>query len=130
MILIYPVITMGPLTHGGSKLNLLGPSPAAADIRRFSNELQVTDQTPPAFLAHAKDDTTVSPENSRLFANALKAHHIPVSYLELPSGGHGLNGYHGASWDEWQAKSLQWLEAQGWLSPKPRRQPPAMPLGK
>jgi dipeptidyl aminopeptidase/acylaminoacyl peptidase len=38
----------------------------------YSNEKQVTAQTPPAFLTHALDDTVVVPENSRLFYNALK----------------------------------------------------------
>ena len=101
---------MGPLTHGGSKRNLLGPSPTDEKAELFSNEKQVTDQTPPAFLAHAKDDTLVSPENSRLFAAAMKNHNVPVEYLELPSGGHGLNGYKGPSWDAWQTQSLQWLD--------------------
>lgn len=120
MVLIYPVITMGPLTHGGSKLNLLGPSPTEASVNQFCNEKQVTDQTPPAFLAHAKDDNVVPPEHSRLFAKALKAHHIPVEYLELPSGGHGLNGYKGPSWDAWQTQFLKWLGAQASLSPNAR----------
>jgi len=53
-ILIYPVVTMGEGTHGGSKRNLLGESPTAAEIQRFSNETQVTKDTPPAYLAHAR----------------------------------------------------------------------------
>ncbi len=118
-VLIYPVISMGELGHGGSRSNLLGPNPTPESVAYFSSEKQVTDQTPPTFLAHAKDDQTVSPENSRLFADALKAHHVPVEYLELPSGGHGLNGYKGPSWDAWQSRSLQWLDAQGCLKPTP-----------
>ncbi len=118
MVLIYPVITMGPLAHGGSKRNLLGPSPTEADVDLFSNEKQVSDQTPPAYLAAAKDDTLVDPENSRLFSQALKARRIPVEYLELGSGGHGLNGYSGPSWEAWQTGSLQWLGGQGLLAPK------------
>ncbi len=118
MVLVYPVITMGPLAHAGSKRNLLGPSPADADIERFSNEKHVTARTPPCFLTHAKDDTVVPSEHSRLFAEALKAHRIPVQYLELPSGGHGLNGSKGPSWDAWQTRSLQWLAAQGLLTQK------------
>jgi acetyl esterase/lipase len=115
MVLIYPVITMGLLTHAGTKANLLGPSPTEASVDLYSNEKQVSKQTPPAFLAHAKDDTVVPPEHSRLFAEALKAKQIPVEYLELPSGGHGLSGYKGSSWDAWQTRSLQWLADQGWL---------------
>ena len=57
VILVYPVITMGEKTHGGSKTNLLGRDPKPELVELFSNEKQVTDKTPPMFLAHAKDDT-------------------------------------------------------------------------
>jgi acetyl esterase/lipase len=108
-ILIYPVITMGAKTHGGSKTNLLGRNPKPELVDLFSNEKQVTDKTPPMFLAHAKDDTAVTPDNSRMMYNALKAHKVAARYLELPSGGHGLNGYRGPMWEAWQSASLTWL---------------------
>jgi acetyl esterase/lipase len=111
-ILIYPVVTMGAKTHGGSKANLLGRNPKPELVELFSNEKQVTDKTPPMFLAHAKDDTLVAPDNSRMLYEALKAHQLAAEYLELPSGGHGLNGYKGPMWEAWQSKSLQWLAAQ------------------
>jgi len=112
-ILIYPVITMtGATAHGGSKENLLGRDPKPELVDLFSNERQVTDKTPPMFLAHAKDDTTVAPDNSRMLYEALKAHKVVAEYLELPSGGHGLNGYHGPMWDAWQTRSLEWLASQ------------------
>lgn len=108
-MLIYPVITMGPQTHGGSRRNLLGKEPSPQLIKRFSGEQQVTAQTPPTFLAHAIDDRPVPPVNSELFYKALKAKKVPTKYLELPNGGHGLNGYKGPSWDAWQKQSLEWL---------------------
>jgi len=112
-ILIYPVITMtGAKTHGGSKENLLGRDPKPELVDLFSNEKQVTDKTPPMFLAHAKDDTMVAPDNSRMLYEALKAHKVVAEYMELPSGGHGLNGYHGPMWDAWQTGSLEWLASQ------------------
>lgn len=109
VVLVYPVVSMGPKGHGGSRNNLLGPKPAPETIDLFSNEKQVTDRTPPMFLAHAKDDKPVPPENSQMLYDALKARNIPARYLELPSGGHGLNGYKGPMWDAWQAQSLAWL---------------------
>jgi acetyl esterase/lipase len=112
VILIYPVITMGEKTHGGSRTNLLGRDPKPEMVDLFSNEKQVTDKTPPMFLAHAKDDTLVSPDNSRMMYETLKAHNVATEYLELPSGGHGLNGYKGPMWDAWQTRSLRWLAAQ------------------
>lgn len=108
-ILIYPVITMGEQTHQGSKQNLLGKDPTPQLIKLYSNEQQVTEKTPPTFLAHAKDDGAVVPANSRMFYDALRAHKVPGQYLELASGGHGLNGYKGPMWDAWQTKSLAWL---------------------
>lgn len=123
MILVYPVVTMGDATHGGSKTSLLGPDPAPELVRLFSNELQVTEKTPPAFLAHAADDKPVPPANSRQFAEALKSHGVPVKYLELPSGGHGLNHYQGPMWDAWQTQSIQWLATQGFTTPAPASKP-------
>jgi acetyl esterase/lipase len=109
LILVYPVITMGAKGHGGSRNNLLGNNPEAKLVDRYSNEKQVTGQTPPTFLAHAKDDRPVPPENSRMFYEALRANQVKARYLELPSGGHGLNGYRGPMWDAWQAAALEWL---------------------
>lgn len=111
-ILVYPVITLGPGTHSGTRGNLLGPDPSAELVRQFSCEQQVTDRTPPAFLAHAVDDTAVPISNSRLYRDALQARAIPVQLLELPNGGHGLNGYKGPSWDAWQQAVLVWLQAR------------------
>jgi len=113
MVLVYPVVTMREKTHGGSKSNLLGPDPKPELVGLFSNEEQVTDQTPPAFLAHAKDDRAVPPENSRALRDALVAHGVAVEYLELPEGGHGLFGCQGPLWEAWKAQSLEWLAAQG-----------------
>ena len=115
MILVYPVIVMGDRTHAGSKSNLLGREPKPELVELFSNERQVTKQTPPAFMAHAKDDKPVPPENSQMFYEALKSHGVAAEYLELPQGGHGLNGYKGPMWDAWQTKSLEWLAAQGFI---------------
>jgi dipeptidyl aminopeptidase/acylaminoacyl peptidase len=105
--------------HGGSMRNLLGPSPSPELIDYFSSEKQVTPQTPPCFLAHALDDRPVPPKNSALFFEALRSHGIHKAvFLELPSGGHGLNGYKGPMWDRWQAQSLEWLAELGMI-PRP-----------
>jgi acetyl esterase/lipase len=108
-ILVYPVISMGEKGHRGSRNNLLGSNPTPELIEQFSNEKQVTAETPPTFLAHAVDDKVVPVENSRMFFETLQAHKVPAKLLELPSGGHGLNGYKGPSWDAWQTQSLEWL---------------------
>ena len=114
-VLVYPVITMGAKTHQGSKTSLLGPAPTPELVELFSNEKQVTAQTPPTFLAHAQDDRAVPPDNSQMFYDALRAHKVAGEYLALPTGGHGLNGYKGPAWDAWQTKSLAWLAGQKFI---------------
>ncbi len=125
MVLVYPVITLDGKTHGGTKRNLLGAKAKPELIQSFSNEKQVTEKTPPAFLAHAKDDTVVSPDNSRIFRDALQSHKVRAECLELASGGHGLNRYQGPMWDAWQKRSLEWLAELGFI---PREQ--AAPAAK
>ena len=107
-LLIYPVISMGPLADAGSRQNLLwlNPSPEIADW--FSNEKHVTDRTPPTFLVHARDDIVVPSANSQMFFAALQSHGVPTEYHELPAGGHGL-GYGGPLWEQWQSLAIQWM---------------------
>jgi acetyl esterase/lipase len=109
MILVYPVISFGELGHAGSRRRLLGENATDALITKFSNETQITRDTPPTFLAHALDDKAVSSDNSKMFFDALKRVKVPTRYLELASGGHGLNRYQGPMWDAWQLASLDWL---------------------
>lgn len=113
MMLVYPVVTMGEQAHALSKQKLLGAKPTPELVRLYSNEEQATPRTPPAFIVHAKDDSGVVPDNSRDFVKALQSCGVPVEYLELPSGGHGLNGCKGPLWEQWKAESLKWLAIRG-----------------
>jgi dipeptidyl aminopeptidase/acylaminoacyl peptidase len=96
--------------HRGSKNNLMGETTAAGLSDYFSTQRHVKADTPPSFLAHALDDKVVPIENSRMFYEAQKKAGLPARLIELPNGGHGLNGYKGPSWDKWQADSLLWLK--------------------
>ncbi|MCM4171580.1 alpha/beta hydrolase [Arenibacter sp. TNZ] len=112
MTLAYPVITMGePNTHGGSRKKLLGENPSQKMVDHFSNELQVTADTPPTFLLHATDDPGVPVENSLLFYAALRKNKVPTEMHIYPTGGHGfalgLQDPHLATWTD------QWV---GWLN--------------
>lgn len=110
-ILVYPVATLREdLTHGGTCGNLLGPSPSPADRAAWSPDLLAGPRSAPCFLAHAVDDRLVPVEHSRLLHAALRRAGVASELLELPDGGHGLNGYAGPSWDAWQAASLAWLD--------------------
>ena len=79
MVLCYPVISMSKnIMHAGSRNNLIGNTPADDLAKLYSNELQVTKQTPPTFLVHANDDRAVPVENSLLFYQALKDNGVTI----------------------------------------------------
>ena len=109
MVLVYPVISMGPKSHGGSRNNFLGPAPSAEMVALFSSEQQVTKETPPTFLTHGVTDNVVTVDNSRMFLAALQAKQVPAELLEFPQGNHGYNGYRGKEWDGWQKRCVEWL---------------------
>lgn len=88
-ILFYPVITMETATHGGSKFNLLGDNPSAADVYTFSNEKQVNVNTPPAILLLSDEDGAVPPVNSIGYYKALKNNNVPATMYIFPEGEHG-----------------------------------------
>jgi acetyl esterase/lipase len=109
MVLVYPVISLGEQGHGGTRQNLLGPSPSEDLVKLFSNEKQVAKDTAPTFLTHANTDSVVPVENSRMFYAALKARQVPAELLEFPQGNHGYSGYKGPEWDAWQKRCVEWL---------------------
>ncbi len=112
MILIYPVISMGEKGHAGSRANLLGPNPTAADIELLSNEKQVTADTPPTFLAHSKKDSMVNVEQSQMFYGALMKNKVKTTFHELPTGDHGLGCGNGPEWAAWQKACTEWLKTE------------------
>ena len=110
-ILIYPVISMDSITHQGSKDNLLGTNAPAELAERYSNEKQVTDQTPRAFIALSDDDNGVPPANSIGYYSALKKHNVPAELHVYPSGGHGWGIRESFRYkDELRAALGRWLE--------------------
>ena len=89
-ILLYPVITMDKsYTHAGSHDNLLGKNASAELEAEFSNEKQVTGETPRAFIAYSDDDKTVPPANGVNYYLSLHKHHVPAVLHIYASGGHG-----------------------------------------
>lgn len=89
-ILFYPVVSLDPaITHSGTRHNLLGKKPDPALNWLYSNETQVTPQTPPAFIMHSADDEAVHPDNSIRYYQALRQANVPVELNIYPVGGHG-----------------------------------------
>lgn len=89
-VLCYPVIDLFTYRHDGSRTNLLERRPKKSDCEFYSLQMQVTDDTPPAFIWHAADDVGVPTENSLLYALALAEHNISYEMHIYPFGGHGL----------------------------------------
>ncbi|MDP4239321.1 MAG: alpha/beta hydrolase [Bacteroidota bacterium] len=118
MILAYPVVTMKKgLTHGGSRENLLGKNPAENQVERYSNELQVTKKTPPTFIVHAIDDTTVPIANSEQLLKALQDNKIPAELHKFDVGGHGFGmRKRGIPVDNWPELLKTWLKARGLIN--------------
>lgn len=116
LVLVYPVISMdSKVTHLDSRKALLGDKPSKDKIRFFSNELQVTTNTPPTLLLHAVDDKLVDVKNSILFLEALKQAGVPVQAHLFEKGEHG---FFLMPRDRWQSTIIDWLTVNGWLNLK------------
>jgi len=114
-ILIYPVITMdSSFTHAGSRRNLIGAKPSAEAIKRFSNELQVNEKTPPAFMVHSADDKAVPIKNSIAYYEQLVRYGIPSELHIFQKGGHGYGLAGGKdTQSSWPELCIKWLKASG-----------------
>lgn len=116
MILVYPVISFADsIAHIGSRDNLLGKNPSPEKIREYSNELQVTKKTPPTFLVHAENDSTVKVQNMLLFATALQKNKVPFDFYLYDKGGHGFGLNNPTSEIKWMDLVQEWMNKNGWL---------------
>ena len=108
-ILVYPVISMQDnLTHADSRTQLLGKNPSKADIDLFSNELQVNEKTPPAYITHAADDKVVDVDNSIEYFEKLRHNNVSVEMHIYPKGGHGFVFRQPG----WMEPLLKWISNQ------------------
>lgn len=89
LILSYPVITDGAMTHAETLQNV---SAAQTEPPHYwALETHVTAETPPTFLWHTMDDDCVPVENSFLFLTALRRNNIPCECHFYMHGQHGLS---------------------------------------
>ena len=121
LILAYPVISMeAGVTHGGSRINLIGPKPDDKLVELLSNDKQVTKSTPPTFIFHTTADTAVLPENATRFYLACKAAGVPVELHMYEKGKHGVGLGRDPKWTggetsvaSWPDRLTEWLKARG-----------------
>ncbi len=140
-VLIYPVIAIDQTpSHKGTRLNLIGNDETwtstegkTADqwladqklheelIEKYTLSNKVTPDTPPVFLAHCTDDTTVPVINSIIFYNSLVSNGVSAEMHIYPRGGHGW-GFSttdfvkkdnlGYARSEFETSLGRWLESQ------------------
>lgn len=111
-VVVYPVISMqDSITHRDSRNNLLGKMPLKETIDQYSNELQVTANTPPTYITHAADDNVVDVDNSIRYFEALRHKKVPVEMHIYPSGGHGFI-FRQPGWID---PLLLWMKKNKWI---------------
>ena len=109
-ILLYPVVTMMQVTRGNTRAALLGKNPTMEQIQKFSAELQVTPDTPQAFIALTSDDPSVAPYHGVNYYLALQKNKVPATLHVYPTGGHGW-GFQ----DHFKYKQQWTQELEKWL---------------
>ncbi len=126
-VLLYPVITSGKKTHGGSFNNLCGDD---KELRNYlSLENRVNKDSVPAYIFSTLWDTCVPCKNSLLLACAYEEAGVPFSLHILEKGYHGLSVNDITSdsnerllerapstpenYNDWIKQSLVWLKERG-----------------
>jgi acetyl esterase/lipase len=137
MVLAYPVIAMEQsFAHSGSRRNLFGPNPDPEILHEYSNQLAVTEDTPPAFIFATTNDPVVPVENSLDFYRALERAHVHAELHIFDYSNHGC-GLCGSILPlrVWPALLRTWLIDRSFLPidapPLPAPEPnwPAWPKG-
>lgn len=115
-ILCYPVIDMFEYRHDGSRQNLIGENPIHEDKELMSLYMQVTKETPQAFLWHTSSDAAVPVENSLKYADALSKVQVPFEMHIYPLGRHGLGLAEEVPYvAQWSNSCMKWLKLIGFL---------------
>lgn len=84
-------------------------------VTGLRENIVVTSQSPPMFLAHAYDDP-VTPASSLYMALALKQKKVPAELHLYDAGGHGygLRDVDGLPVTHWDDRCAEWLRRNGW----------------
>ena len=113
---VYPVVTFSDqrYVHKRSRRAALGV------WRQWNHTLQdslsieqhISTDCPPVFLINCQDDPIVKYQNSELLDSALTAEHVPHSYIQYKTGGHGFGASETKGTEEchqWKKEFLQWI---------------------
>ena len=121
-LLCYPVISfVAPYSHSGSARRLLGANATDEELRSLSNELHVTEDTPPAFLFHTGGDSVVPPQNSLAYAAACVSKGVPCELHLFQNGPHGVGmALKDPAASHWPKLAITWMKQSGFLTSEKR----------
>ncbi len=92
LILAYPVISSEEFAHQTSFKILFRDDQVDNNLmHEMSLEHHISKETPPSFIWHTVEDSTVPVENSMIFAMGLRKLNIPFELHIYPNGPHGLS---------------------------------------
>lgn len=111
VVLSYPVITMGKLTHAVSRRRLLGLLSGHTEQDLASVEKRVGENYPPTFLWHNKDDQSVPYENSVMLKEALDKKGVRCDLHLYEHGGHGIGLATGTDAEGWIDDAFAFLQS-------------------
>jgi acetyl esterase/lipase len=83
-------------------------------VDEYSNEKQVTTETPYSFITQSTDDP-INVLNSIAFYRALVKNKVPAELHLYQSGGHGYGMNNKTTKDKWTDRCIAWMDANGWL---------------
>lgn len=113
---IYPVQSLDPaVAYSGTASSLFGGPATVEQIARYTPDRNVDNDTPPVFLVHAEDDTTVPVENTMRLREAMKAKGRTVETHLFATGGHGfgMKPGNGEPWGLWPDLFVTFARRQG-----------------
>lgn len=110
LVLAYPVITMGALTHKTSRNMLLGLFSGKTEQRAASVEQLAASDYPPTFVWHNKDDTSVDYNNSVMLKNRLDEVGAECEMHLYETGGHGIGLADGKDAEGWINLAIDFLD--------------------
>lgn len=110
IVLAYPVISMSEDFHRVSKLKLLGANPTAKEVHDKSMEFNVSENYPPTFFFHCKDDLSVPVSNSTRFDIALTDAKVEHKMKLFDKGGHGVGLGKNTDADGWIDEAVEFMD--------------------
>lgn len=115
-ILISGALSMKQNAHQGSHDALLGKN-ASADLETlFSAELNVSTDTPPAFVTCAANDAVINPLNSLQYYQSLLNSNVKSALHIFPQGGHSIALRNNpGSTELWTNLCEDWMKEMGFL---------------